>query len=90
MIQGTREEIAAQLETLSVADNESLTLIVPGEEVPSNGASGTEQTLADIVAPLQADFETLGMNDEEHADWIESLVSKARTELNDKEQGSHG
>jgi hypothetical protein len=72
-----------------VPEEETLTLIIPGEEIKANGAAKGAATLAEILAPLQQDFESLDMSDEEHAEWIESLVKRARTELDAKAEGDN-
>lgn len=49
-----------------------------------------ERTFAEIVAPLQEDFEATGMTDEELGEFIDAEIKAHRAEQRAKAQPSHG
>lgn len=90
VIQGTRREIEAQLQ--HVDEEETLTLIIPGKELKTNGAgTPTAQkphagmSFREIFASSQEGFDQTGMTDEELADAIEAEVKAYRAERKARE-----
>lgn len=90
VIQGTRREIEAQLQ--HVDEEETLTLIIPGKELKTNG-TGTPtaqkphagMTFREIFASSQEGFDQTGMTDEELDEFIDQQVREARAELDSTE-----
>jgi len=96
VIQGTPEEIATHLKTLK--QDEMLTLIIPGQEIQTTekpASTGTEpphagMTFAEILEPLQQDFEETGMTDEELGEFIDAEIEAYRAERRAKARPSNG
>ena len=94
IIEGTPEEIASRLEGLK--NDTKLTLIIPGEEladviipdftdvITTDFVDKTpprpNMTFAELLAPLQGDFEATGMSEEELGDFIDAEIKAARME----------
>lgn len=86
VIQGTREQIAAELGKIG-NDLEELTLIVPGKQVVNNGAPPlhNQQLFDEVFGPLQKGFEESGMTDDELGEFIDAEIATYRAERRAKE-----
>ena|SRR5579871_3851648 len=86
VIQGTRDQIAAELEKLG-NDQEELTLIVPGKQVEANGATPSQKKSFDeVFGPLQKGFEESGMTEKELGEFIDAEIAAYRAERRAKER----
>lgn len=87
VIQGKRQQIAAQLDTL--AEDEELTLIIPGKAVEAE-VSGRRKSFDEVFGSLQQGFEESGMTEEELDAFVEAEVTAARAAHRATEQSSNG
>jgi hypothetical protein len=87
VIQGTREQIAAELEKLG-NDLDELTLIVPGKQVETNGSAPPHKrkSFDEVFGPLQKGFEESGMTDNELGEFIDTEIATYRAERRGKGQ----
>lgn len=97
VIEGTPAEIIERLQTLN--GNTRLTLIIPSIAPSENAgrqlsdaqeAPHADMTFAQILAPLQQDFEESGMTDEELGDLIDAELKACRAERQAREQNANG
>ena len=87
--EGTAQEIATQLQQSKLVGR--LKAIV----VPENGTGLTRaeefgSTFAEILAPLQQDFDATGMTDEDLGEFIDAEIKAHRGERQMKQQPSNG
>jgi hypothetical protein len=78
VIQGTRQQIAAELQ--KIGDEENLTLIIPGREVEKGGGPVTRKSFDEVFEPLQKGFEESGMTEEEVAAFVDAEMEAYRAE----------
>src|SRR5262245_9504559 len=96
VVQGTPLEIEAHLKTLK--QDERLTLIIPGEEIPASAPVAPAETrlphagmpFAEILAPLQEDYEASGMSEEELGEFIDAEIRAYRAERRAKKRERDG
>lgn len=97
IIEGTPAEIIERLREMR--GNTKLTLIIPGEEVAENKNSQLPHVpealhaampFAQILAPLQEDFDASGMTDEELGDFVDAELNAYRAERRANEQSANG
>jgi len=87
--EGTAEEIARQLQQSKLMGR-LRAIIVPENGIGPNGKEDMGPTFAEILAPLQHDFEATGMTDEELGEFIDAEIKAHRTERRAKPQPSNG
>lgn len=86
MFEGTPDEIVERLRGLNGAAK--LTLIIPGEEIAAISSLKPDgedtlamgQTFAEILSPLQEDFDASGMTDEELGELVDAELKASRAE----------
>ena len=64
--------------------------IVSGEELTEKTTPHSGMTFAEILEPLQQDFEATGMTDEELGEFIDAEIKAHRAERRAHEQQSNG
>ena len=87
--EGTAEEIARQLQQSKLVGRLKA-IIVPENGVGSSNKDEMRPTFAEILAPLQQDFEATGMTDEELGEFIDAEIKAHRAERRAKTQQSNG
>lgn len=78
VIQGTRKQIAAELE--KIGDEENLTLIIPGREVEKSETPVRRKSFDEVFGPLQKGFEESGMTEEEVVAFVDAEMQAYRAE----------
>jgi hypothetical protein len=70
VIQGTRQQIVAELQ--KIGDEENLMLIIPGRVVEKDGGPITRKSFDEVFGPLQQGFEESGMTEEETIAFVDA------------------